>query len=306
MLSRVAENAYWLARHLERAEDTARLISATTLLALDLPKSVAPDWNSLDEILGRAAPNSGESSSEERVVTRLILDDTDPSSIASSVRFARNNAQASRDVLPGEMWEGINALHLLLQEHTGLRLGRRRRLELLRQIIQLSQRVQGVQVSTLSRDQLYRFLCIGQGLERGDMTTRIVDVRAARLLPLDEADEIYPPIAWMSLLSSLGAFEMYRQQRRPSIGGSEVIDFLFRDHRFPRSVHFCAREVGLQLRNLGRADEASAHLQTLRRRLSAANPGRMAPAALHAFIDRLQLDLARAHDGVHRTYFGRH
>ena len=37
MLSRVAENLYWMARYLERTEDMARLINATTLLLLDLP-----------------------------------------------------------------------------------------------------------------------------------------------------------------------------------------------------------------------------------------------------------------------------
>ena len=35
MLARVAENMYWMARYLERAEDLARLIDVTTHLHLD-------------------------------------------------------------------------------------------------------------------------------------------------------------------------------------------------------------------------------------------------------------------------------
>ena len=38
MLSRVAENLYWVARYIERAENTARLINVNAHLLLDLPK----------------------------------------------------------------------------------------------------------------------------------------------------------------------------------------------------------------------------------------------------------------------------
>ncbi len=48
MLSRVAENIYWMARYLERAEDAARLISVNTNLLLDLPKGIDPGWEPLD------------------------------------------------------------------------------------------------------------------------------------------------------------------------------------------------------------------------------------------------------------------
>jgi len=38
MLSRVAESLYWMARYLERAENTARLINTTTDVLLDFPR----------------------------------------------------------------------------------------------------------------------------------------------------------------------------------------------------------------------------------------------------------------------------
>ena len=52
MLSRVAERAYWLARYLERAEDTARLILVRHNVILDLPRSAQPDWELLLNVLG--------------------------------------------------------------------------------------------------------------------------------------------------------------------------------------------------------------------------------------------------------------
>ena len=38
MLSRVAERLYWMARYLERAENSARMIMAFNSLALDMPR----------------------------------------------------------------------------------------------------------------------------------------------------------------------------------------------------------------------------------------------------------------------------
>ena len=52
MLSRVAENIYWLARYVERAENTARLMGVNANLLLDLPKGIAPGWAPLVAITG--------------------------------------------------------------------------------------------------------------------------------------------------------------------------------------------------------------------------------------------------------------
>ena len=54
MLARVADNIYWMARYLERAEDVARLINVNARLTLDLPRGVSPIWSQLIEITGTA------------------------------------------------------------------------------------------------------------------------------------------------------------------------------------------------------------------------------------------------------------
>ena len=46
MLSRVAESIYWMARYVERAENTARLVLVNLNVMLDLPRTVRPGWGS--------------------------------------------------------------------------------------------------------------------------------------------------------------------------------------------------------------------------------------------------------------------
>ncbi len=113
MLSRVAENIFWLGRYLERAEDTARLLQATSHVQLDLPKSVRTSWLSLVEVFGEKTLFSDlyEVPDERSVSKFLISDDKNPGSILSSLTMARENARTIRDILPQQAWELINGIY---------------------------------------------------------------------------------------------------------------------------------------------------------------------------------------------------
>ena len=55
MLSRVADNLYWMARYLERTENLARLVDVSASLMLDLPQRLSPGWQPLITITGNQA-----------------------------------------------------------------------------------------------------------------------------------------------------------------------------------------------------------------------------------------------------------
>ncbi|MDO9188414.1 MAG: alpha-E domain-containing protein, partial [Sulfurimicrobium sp.] len=119
MLSRVAESIYWLARYIERAENTARIVMVNANLVLDTPKGMSPGWRPLitltgsEDLFDKIYPDS----SERNVVKFLTGDTKNPGSILSSLWFARENARIVRDVVPRETWEYINDLHIFSKEH---------------------------------------------------------------------------------------------------------------------------------------------------------------------------------------------
>ena len=107
MLSRVADRLYWMARYLERAEDTARLVSAYNHLVMDIPRGAELGWDVLIRILDadplfHARPRAAN---EQNVLRFLIADADNPCSITHSIRAARGNVRTTRDVLPEETWE---------------------------------------------------------------------------------------------------------------------------------------------------------------------------------------------------------
>ena len=125
MLSRVAENIYWLSRYVERAENTARLVRVNSHLVLDTPRGITPGWEPLVEITGlSAAFQSVEREPSERNVVRFLIGDAhNPGSILSSLAAARENCRTVRDVLPRSSWEKLNELYLFATDRWPARFG---------------------------------------------------------------------------------------------------------------------------------------------------------------------------------------
>ncbi|WP_312914369.1 alpha-E domain-containing protein [Candidatus Competibacter phosphatis] len=184
MLSRVAQNIYWMARQIERAEDTARIINVNSNLLLDLPRNTTFGWLPLIFIVGAEKlffeKDPNRLADETAVVKFLISDRDNPGSIISSLAAARENLRTTRDTVPQDAWEQVNGLYIYARDHVPTRRGR---FEFMRRVIHGAQQINGMLSGAMSRTAAYDFVRLGRYLERADMTTRILDVRSANLLP---------------------------------------------------------------------------------------------------------------------------
>ncbi len=320
MLSRVAQNIYWMTRQIERAEDTARLINVNTNLLLDLPRNTTFGWLPLIFIVGAEQlffeKDPNRLADETNVVKFLISDRDHPSSIISSLAAARENLRTTRDTVPQEAWEQINGLYIYARDHLPTRRGR---FEFLRRVIRGAQQIGGLLAGAMSRTSAYDFVRLGHYLERADMTTRILDVRSANLLSRvgqtqtqtqtqtaateKEEQDPFESIQWMSVLKSLSAYQMYRQQVRVRVSGPDVLKFLLQDEYFPRAVVFCLRQLEICLKKLPRSEASLATLAALRQKLNAAAVPELAHEGLHEFIDEVQIGFGELHNQIAAAYF---
>jgi uncharacterized alpha-E superfamily protein len=319
MLSRVAQNIYWMTRQIERAEDTARLINVNANLLLDLPRNTTFGWLPLIFIVGAEKlffeKDLNRLADETNVVKFLISDRDHPGSIISSLAAARENLRTTRDSVPQDAWEQINGLYIYARDHVPSRRGR---YEFLRRVIRGSQQIGGLLAGAMSRTAAYDFVRLGHYLERADMTTRILDVRSANLLSrngqnqaqlqtqptLEQAEQDpFESIQWMSVLKSLSAYQMYRQQVRVRVSGPDVLKFLLQDEYFPRAVVFCLRQLEICLKKLPRNEASLATLDALRQKLNAAAVPELAHEGLHEFIDQVQVGFGELHEQIAAAYF---
>ena len=306
MLSRVAEQLYWMARYIERAEDTARIINVNTHLLLDLPKGTAFGWESLifivgsEELFYQRYPTANEQS----VVKFMLADPENSSSILTALHRARENLRTTRDSVPREAWEKLNNLYLYVKNQVDEAIARRSRYAFLEHIIESSQIINGLLSGSMSHDDAYDFVRIGRNIERTDMTTRIVDVCSANLLPKQTGDLTpFENIQWMSVLKSLSAYQMYRRHVHVRVNGAGVLRFLLQDPNFPRSVYHCLGEVQHSLNKLPRNEAPLHSMLRLKRQVYEVDVRDLTNQELHSFIDALQIALGKLHDQIRATYF---
>jgi uncharacterized alpha-E superfamily protein len=308
LLSRVAERLYWAARYLERAEGTARIVREHSHVMVDLPPSVTPAW---DHLLGITGGREGfdehyAGSDETSIVSYLIADLANPGSVHSSIARARENLRTCRDIFPAQAWNAVNDLYLAAGRGADEGVHRRDRSRFLERVIAEHQRLLGILSTTMSRDEAYTLLRLGRHIERADMVTRVLDIRAGLLLGTrPEGAELYDDLQWSSVLRSLSALQMYNRRSATGDGAAEVLRFIMAESTFPRSVAYCLSGVQAGARELPLSESVVAACQAALAELAASDPEALLDAAeLHATADRLQVAISSISERIAGAYFG--
>ena len=309
MLSRVAEGLYWMTRYLERAENTARMINATSQMLLDLPRGASFGWDvllkvaGLDVVFRASYPSYDEAS----IMRFLIGDKANPSSIKSCIERARENSRTLREILPRAAWERINSLYLYVRDHSDAALDRPNRYNVLEQIIERRQSVVGMLSENMSHDVAYQFIRLGRNIERADMTTRIVDITAAVLLPRQQGiEDPAMNLLWMGVLKALNAYQMYRRHVSVHVRGTDVVNYLLKDAIFPRTVLYCLQEIRSAFDTVPNSTVPRALLESARIRVSTARVESLSEQGRHDYLDAVQADIAAIDRAIAAQYFELH
>jgi len=304
MLSRVGETLYWVARYVERAENVARLINVNNMLMMDLPKGVCTWWEPLIDIIGarKAYQENHTDYSEQKALRYLLVGSDNNSSILNSIISARESARTIRDVIPRDVWEEINSLYYYVKDNQKEGLTKRGRFAYLKQIIESAHLIFGALDATINHDHGFTFIRFGSLIERADMTSRILDIRSETLITSDEAKP-FENIQWISLLRSLSAYQMYRQEMGVRVQRSDVLEFVMHSEVFPRSIMFCLMELKKQVSVLPNSKGIIDLIEIAIKELKSEEVRQLKNGFLHKYIDQIQIELAGIHNELAQTYF---
>ena len=252
MLSRTANEVYWMSRHMERAENTARMLDVTYRMSL-LPYRVmepgekwAEPW-ALPLIITGLATSYYQRYTElsaENVLHFMVLDASNSSSIYASLQTVRENARAQRGAITIEMWESLNETWLQMRNKAFADLTARGVSPFFDWVKDRSHLFRGITFGTMIRDEAYSFIRLGTFLERADNTARILDAKYHTLLPsvLDVGGAV-DYYQWSALLRSVSAFSSYRKIYRDVITPLRVAELLLLRDDVPRSLHACMNAI---------------------------------------------------------------
>jgi uncharacterized alpha-E superfamily protein len=306
MLSRSAERLYWLARYLERTENTARLLSVYMNLMFDMPMDVEVSWRNLLTIFGaeKRFLELYDHPTEQNTMRFLLTDTNNPGSLFSSLNAARENIRTSRELMPDEAWQQVNEMYLYAKNNVETATNRRGRVLVLNEIMRGCQCFTGFLSGAMSHNDALWFIRLGRNIERADMTTRILDI-ASVLLAVDRSDKLrqHENALWMHVLKSLSALLMYRKHRKHGISSVDVLDYLLKDPAFPRSVVHCVNEIEESIFRLPRPEGFRVILKMLSDSFMPTDIHNITSAQLHDLLDDIQVKLANTHNQIAATWF---
>ena len=311
MLSRTADNLYWAARYVERADFTARVLDAAVRLSA-LPAGYAGEaeaaWGSalLTSASEEAFAAAGHAPGEAAVKRWLAFDYDNGSSIVSCLETARANSRAVRTALTPETWEGINGAWNTMQDfHPDMDA------EAFARVLEWTKHVSlafdGSAGRTMLRNDAYGFLRLGTALERADNTARLLDVKYHLLLP--EAEPVGGSLdyfGWTTILREVSALTAYRWVYREEIKPWLVADLLLLNRELPRSVTSSYEVIVASLDALaeqyGRSGPAQRLAVEILHRLQTSRMDELFQSGLHEFIGEVLADNLRLGRAVHDQY----
>jgi uncharacterized alpha-E superfamily protein len=314
MLSRVADQLYWMSRYMERAEHTARVLDVYLGQMLEgSPEDPERRGKRLVKSLGIKVLPELDSSDPLAWPRWLALDRKNRSSVLSSISSARENARQVTEQISSEMWEHLNRLYHEARQDAA-RTGYNRELpEFLATVINGSLLCQGVTGSTMNRGDGWRFIRLGMFIERAGLLSTLLDVHVREFLGEDLTS--MPAAAyqgWLGLLRSCNAFEGYGKVYTADLRPERIVEFLLLNRDFPHSVRFAVDQIEEALHSIpetiqerqsgNRAGRLKRMAGRLKSQLSFNLMDDILTTGLTEYLDDVKEQCTEIHHAVHQVY----
>jgi uncharacterized alpha-E superfamily protein len=311
-----------MARYMERAENTARMLDVNYQTSL-LPQSADAALNgwkgllSISELSGDFARRHGEVNARN-VMAYMVSDEANPSSIRNCLRAARENARAVRGTLTTEVWETQNQTWLEFQRLVATGEFQRDPASGFEWVKFRSHLSRGVTVGTMLQDESFHFLRLGSFLERADNTARLLDVKFhavdteyfgvgngnGQSQSQGAKDIEYDFYHWSAILRSVSGFEVYRKAYRNVIRPERVAELLMLRPDMPRSLAACMNEVVANLAFVAneQSGETLRRAGRLRADLQYARIDEILATGLHAYLTQFLERVGTLGVGISRDF----
>ena len=311
MLSRTADNLFWITRYVERAETMARLLAVGGRMAL-LPTGaggVHSEWESLLQASGTSegfARKYGDPV-QRNIESYFFFDRDNPSSIASCLGRARENGRIVRTALTSRVWDALNTA---FQEMRALERRPRSELDLaaltdwtMRQSALLRGAIDGTQL----RNDGWDFLNLGYFLERADNTARVLDVKYYVLLPgVEFVGSGLDNYQWRTLLRAMNAHRGFHWAYGGEVTARKIAHFLILNGMAPRSLFTSVEGMTDHLdriaRTYGRSTPAQSRARSMLAELSELTVEDILDEGLHEFLSRFIGEVAALGAAIHDVY----
>ena len=312
MLSRVADNFYWMGRYMERANCLSRLLLIQIQeMPEDTPDFLSASWKGIFYSL--KIPHEGGFLIDEKepanssddflladaytLIDYLTFETYHSGSILSCLEYARENARQNREKITGFMWPHINKTYLRVKKTNLQGLWPDKVINLYKDILESVYLFYGLVEDSLYQNEAVYFIQMGRYLERFQNTTSLIESHIQLMMSRKEEEEDL-----IGLLLRCGALDHFRQVYSLDLKFRKVIEFLFYDSNFSGSLKFCSSQLKKSLSLIEKKDKFNGSIyQTLEGiETQMQNPNIDRPMA--QFLNFLYKDSVQANEQLSSLY----
>ena len=241
MLARVASNLFWMGRYIERAEHTARFMNVNYFSSLDAPNALSQSrqfvLHSMMSMIGDDA-ETNVILNEEEVLYDVGLNPDKSYSILNCVKFARENANSSRDLISTEFYESINKFYHFVMNYPLDSYVKSGLYDFMTHITEHTAILRGKIRGTLLHDEVYALIMLGINIERATQIIRVVKTKFedAEKAVGGYSNPVENSFEWTTLLKCAESYDMNRRYYRKIPTQFTALEFLILNTDCPRSV----------------------------------------------------------------------
>ena len=300
MLSRVADNFYWMSRYIERAESLTRMVEVNQSSSLDCVEERLDEfWDPVLQAI--CASETYKESGKKDLVQFLFFSSGYSYSVKNCLAYARENARMVRDQLSMEMWLELNNIYLFFQSGDAEKAFLQDPQIFFQKGIRFSLVFQGLSGATIPHDEGWHFMALGTFLERADQTSRMLDT-------LTFQSHIPTRVDLLAVLRSCSARSAFKRQYRGELSMRNVANFLLFSQDFPRSIRFSIRCLDENLHAISGvpsgnfSNEAERLIGSSLAMVNFTDINAVLSIGLHQTIDDLQKKLMKVGQCIFETY----
>ena len=307
MLSRVANNLFWMDRYMESSYGLLNLIKTNYNSTLD-----SGDYSSWNKIMFTylAIRSENEYKNHQDSISTIffiLFDKKNPNTLFNMVVKARENARSVQEHISRELWLSVNKFFLhLTEEDMILNYKKSDPITIVNELLQFSHIYYSVADITQERGTAYCFMNLGKYLER---VVQSIDFLNLRIISLDdEKEDLYESYFFKNLLISIGGYQLYLKTYKSIYKIENVVKMIAINENFPRSIIYSVNKLNVHIGRLNefnqiKASELNFTVGKLKNHLKYSTIEAIKQKGLMQFLDDIKFELNKISNSINKTYF---
>ena len=249
MLSRVANNLFWMDRYMERSYGLLNLIRTNHNSTID--SGDYSSWNAiLKTYMGIEEFKIYENYSDSiSIIDFMLFDLNNSNTLINMVTRARENARSVQEHISRELWLSVNKYYLYVNNKKIIKKYKKSDpIDFVNELLQYNHIYYSSADITQERGNAYCFMNLGKYFER---VIQSIDFLSVRVISLnDENQNLSESFFWKNLLSSIGGYQLYIKTYKSIFNVENIIEMISINEFFPRSIRYSVKKLNTHIERL--------------------------------------------------------